>query len=171
MHAYGLVEQRPLPFEQSWTAPVTTRAALAFLRGLLLSSGGCAPVDRLLATRWRDARAALFAPRDGEAAGSVRLASTSECEPTVDDPLNEPQTEKLRTYAEQHAEGLATIAASIRPTLLADQIERIAHWATGGTAIATHALLVRLAQCCERVQMAEVRANGSIVRQRCDRDS
>ena len=39
------------------------------------------------------------------------------------------------------------ISATLRPTLLYDQLERISHWATAADATATYALLQRLAVC------------------------
>ena len=56
---------------------------------------------------------------------------------------------KLTSYAETRAHALKAIEARVRATLLADQLERVAHWATGGVAVATYALLQRLAECCQ----------------------
>ena len=156
MHAVNTLEQLPLPFESHWSVEETTRATLLFLRWLLRGSEEsathyeyCAPIERLLDTRWRNAHAELFVSRREEAADSVRVAAAAECSPQMaHDGLTAAELLKLRTYAERRAAVLATIDARIRPTLLADQLERVAHWATGGAAIATHALLLRLGECC-----------------------
>ena len=72
--------------------------------------------------------------------------------------------DKLERYARQRAAALGAEEApryvdtyvegerswrGPKLILVHDQLERIAHWATGGDAAATHALLCRLQQCCE----------------------
>ena len=85
---------------------------------------------------------------------AVREAASAACMPTSDDNLTTAELDKLRVYAERRAAAIASIAPSIRPTLLADQLERVAHWATSGVAAATHALLMRLSECCTRPRAA-----------------
>jgi hypothetical protein len=156
MHANDAVERLPLPFEAHWSDALKARAALSYLRWLLVGSTRaagavgtrrCSSIEQLLASRWHDAPT-LFGSRRGEAAEARRVAESAVCEPTRADNLTDDELGKLQSYAEQRAVALAGIDERIRPTLLADQLERVAHWATGGAAIATHALLVRLSACC-----------------------
>ena len=155
MHQNDAVERLPLPFESHWSAGLKARAAVHFLLRLLQEASGgvkrCAPVETLLETRWRDADVELFGDRRYERPTDVSEARRSECRPmTADhDEITPTAIAKLTSYAETRAHALKAIEARVRATLLADQLERVAHWATGGVAVATYALPQRLAECCQ----------------------
>mmetsp|Transcript_31790 Transcript_31790/g.68333 ORF Transcript_31790/g.68333 Transcript_31790/m.68333 type:complete len:534 (-) Transcript_31790:228-1829(-) len=118
-------------------------------------------VRLLLATRWYLPEEGLFrAPPAEGRSRAHEAAAAARCEPQGgEEAANVP---KIDSYARRRAdvlcfEGELRDARSTLPhlswrgpklILLHDQLELIAHWATGGDARATYALLQRLHSCC-----------------------
>ena len=121
-------------------------------------------VERLLSTRWWRAEDELLRARQHGPSRAQQTAAAAECVPPSggdgggDNGVN---LTKIDEYARRRAVALGVGGG--RPfnpalswfgpklILLHDQLERIAHWATDGDAMATHALLHRLRHCCERL--------------------
>ena len=114
-------------------------------------------VHRLLSTRWRDAETELLRERPDGPSHANEMAAAAECAPRGG--ADGTNSTKIGLYARARADALADGAPFSRTppwkswrgpklTLLHDQIERIAHWATAGDAAATHSLLRRLQECC-----------------------
>jgi hypothetical protein len=156
MHRMQAIEEMPLPFESDWALPTRHAVVLAFLRAML---------------RWVHAEEedeahgvgiALRARQHGPS-HAQQTAAAAECVPPSrgdgggDNGVN---LTKIDEYARRRAVALGVGGG--RPfdpalswfgpklILLHDQLERIAHWATDGDAMATHALLHRLRHCCEQ---------------------
>ena len=120
-------------------------------------------VERLLSTRWRRAEDELLRARQHGPSRAQQVAAAAECVPPSggdgggDNGVN---LTKIDEYARRRAVALGVgegrpfdpVVSWLGPKLilLHDQLERIAHWATDGDAMATHALLRRLRHCCER---------------------
>lgn len=116
-------------------------------------------VGRLLSKRWHRAEAELLREHPGGPSTAHEEAVAAACEPRADEEATGLDLAKIERYARQRA---AALGVEEEPRykeaerswrgpkliLVHDQLERIAHWASGGDAAATHALLRRLEQCC-----------------------
>ena len=166
----GAATKLPLPFEPSWSARQIAESALLFLRLLLSHVGlpaterslfGFGPAHRppspasamrwLLGTRWRNAQVGLLRKRGAAVTADDEL----ECDAAF---LSLGERSKFEVYAAKRGEVLSRIEEGpIRLTLVADQIERVAHLAAGGRAIETYRLLHRLAECLEHEEASAVK--------------
>lgn len=139
-------------------------------------------VANLLSTRWHQPEGSLFRAAAAERSIAHEAAATAMCEPRAGDDntshdhgdgkdaVEAPDMAKIDLFARRYAEILANAESpknmlqfphlswrGPKLILLHDQLERFAHWATGGDARATHALLHRLISCCsEREQHDEL---------------
>ena len=153
----------PPPDSESWKGPDRALTPTEVVHGLL-------------STRWHQAEASLFRVAAVRRSSAHEAAGAAVCEPrggndyglhdygsrdygdgTVAEEV--PDMAKINSYARRSAEvfGVGETSSHAYPhvgwrgpklILVHDQLERIAHWATGGDARATYALLSRLLSCC-----------------------
>jgi hypothetical protein len=156
------LDMLPLPFEMDWSKHLRHSAAALYLTLLLSAADADADaVARLLGTRWRHAE--LLAANAPPPPPPGLPPVGADCEPRAADAPPGVSLAELRRKFERYARAraaplLSLESGAIRRVLLHDQVERIAHWAGGGTVAATHALLATVGACWAQSCSAEAAA-------------